>query len=88
MSDIKPPAAGTPEYTWWSAGASADTNARNEDLSADVLDARTCLEGLARMRRTTGQAATARLLTDVAYIHLAGLPFRNRLRAALKLIRP
>lgn len=79
------PKRGTPEYTWWSAGAHAEVDARRDGRSKAGLQVRSLVDAIAEHRHEMDEAQIA---TDVFSIYtLAGQPFRTRLRLALWVLR-
>jgi hypothetical protein len=68
----------------WKAGALAEHEAHNEDLSKDMIEARDLVADLARC---WGEERPWPVLCGVVLIYAAGQPLRSRLRLAWRLVR-
>jgi hypothetical protein len=77
------PERGTREYRWWEQGAMDEAEARNEGLSEAHREVRDVLEGRARL---VPELSPLDLCLDVAWVYVSGVPLRQRLRHAWRLI--
>lgn len=78
------PTAGTPEYTWWLAGANDEAHARRDGRSADGLQVLDLVDGLAEHHH---EMDSAEIAATTAWIILTGQPLRTRLKLALRLLK-
>ncbi|MGW1039341.1 hypothetical protein [Streptomyces sp. NPDC002547] len=82
------PQRGTREYTWWSAGAQAEAQARREGRSKAGLEVRGYVDAIAEHRHEMDHADIA--FNVFAVFGLAGQsfrPLRARARLALWVLR-
>lgn len=80
-----PPQQGTPERTWWSAGAYAEAAARNAGRSEAGLKVRSFVDALAKHDHDKDARAIAKTIFSV-YV-LAGQSLTKRLLLALWVLR-
>lgn len=81
---MSPPDRDTYAYEWWKKGTEDEHKCHNEGLSDRHIEARGLLEGLARRRPEEPPDV---LIIRVAWIYMANLPLRRRLKHAWRLIR-
>jgi hypothetical protein len=82
MSALQAPEWGTPERSWWSAGAAAEARLRYEGTTADGRQFLSCVEAMAQ-----GGSSPTEMVAWLGAVFCCEQPWRERLRIAWRIWR-